>query len=176
MSVVDPSLVSPPVVAAPTASVAGRHVPWTDVVVGVGLVTLIAVRLAAVDATAWGWYESLRRPSWAVAMPVLLGFGWFVVVVSSSAAAWLATRRSDQQALVVPWVIQAALLAAWVWLLFWNGSIVRALAVSFLLVVAASVTTAGFLRTSRAAGALMIPALVWSALALAITGGLAVLN
>jgi tryptophan-rich sensory protein len=167
MSVVDPRVLAP--------SVARPHVEAPDVAIAGALVALVAVRLAAVDSVAWSWYESLRRPSWASAMPLLLGLGWFVVIVSSAVGAWVVTRR-DRPSLLLAWVVHAALLVAWVWVLFWNGSLTHALGVSFLLVIAASVATAGFLRASRLAGALMVPALVWSVAALVITGGLAVLN
>ena len=169
MSVVDPSLLVREPVRRP-------HVHWPDAAIGGALVGLVAVRLAAVDPVAWSWYESLRRPSWAVAMPVLLGVGWLVISLASAAAAWIVVRRTEHRGVLIAWAAQVGLLLAWLWLLFWNGSLVRALVAAFALTVIAAVTVAGFVRVSRVAGALMIPALVWSAAALSITGGLAVLN
>jgi tryptophan-rich sensory protein len=62
------------------------------------------------------------------------------------------------------------------WLVFWNGNLTRGLLAAVLLVVVAAVTSVGFARVSRAAGALMIPSIAWAAAVTLLTGGLVVLN
>ena len=145
------------------------------------LVGSIAILGAAwIDTGRASWYQSLDKPGFAGSAPVVLGLGWTAVCAAMAVGVWLVAprrdRRRDVTGAFVACVAQVVLLLGWVWTFFVGHRLERAFVVTIALIVASTLTVAAFGRISRAAGALMVPALVWAVAVASLTGGLIVLN
>jgi tryptophan-rich sensory protein len=142
-----------------------------------GLIAWLAACFAAAaiggiaSIQAASFYAELVRPEWA---PPATWFGpvWTVLYTLMGIAAWLVWRvggfRAARSALTV-FLVQLALNALWSWLFFrWMlGALAFVeIVLLWLLIVA---TLAGFWRISRAAGALLVPYLLWVGFATALS-------
>lgn len=137
----------------------------------------IAVGAAAVvgglaaGRAAPGYYETLDRPSWSPPAGVFAPV-WSVLYVSMATAAWLVARegleRDDVRLALGLFGTQLVLNAAWTPLFFGaqRPGLAAADIVALLVVLAATVVA--FWRVRPAAGALMVPYLVWVAFATAL--------
>lgn len=127
-------------------------------------VTFVAAGIgAAASVEAASFYRGLALPAWA---PPGWVFGpvWTVLYALMAVAAWLVWRiagfRAARGALTL-FLVQLALNAGWSWLFFgWHlGALAFAdVVVLWLLVVA---TLVAFWRRRAAAGALLLPYLLW---------------
>lgn len=117
------------------------------------------------------WYPELTKPSFTppdLAFPVV----WTLLYVMMAVAAWLVWRRGGwtrARGALSLWGLQLALNLAWTYLFFGLRSPGLALleAVALLLVLVA--TLVAFDRYSRAAAWLLVPYLLWTAYAIALT-------
>ena len=142
-----------------------------------GLIAWLAVCFAAAaigavaSIQAASFYAQLVRPEWA---PPAAWFGpvWTALYTLMGVAAWLVWRvggfRAARMALTV-FLVQLALNALWSWLFFrWKlGALAFAeIVLLWLLIVA---TIVGFWRIRKAAGALLVPYLLWVGFATALS-------
>lgn len=147
--------------ATPTADPPRR--PWLGLLGWLGLTYFAAAIGTVASAKASAFYAELARPAWAPPAGIF-GPVWTLLYTLMAWAAWLVWRaggyRAARRAL---WLYgsQLALNALWSWLFF----VARWGAVAFfelVILIAVVATTAGaFLQIRRAAGALMLPYLVW---------------
>jgi benzodiazapine receptor len=111
-----------------------------------------------------GLYEELNRPGWAPPGGVF-GPVWTVLYVTMAAASWLVARegleRSDVRVALGLFTAQLALNAAWTPIFFGAGQVSAAAIEIVALAVVLAATVVAFWRTSRLAGALMVPYLAW---------------
>lgn len=117
--------------------------------------------IASVDAPTF--YAQLQRPGWAPPGAVF-GPVWTALYLLMAIAAWLVWRRAGfagARLALTLFVIQLALNALWSWLFFaWHlGG--PAFADILLLWLAIVATTLAFWRQHPAAGALLVPYLLW---------------
>lgn len=133
-----------------------------------------AVAAAAVGATASlqapAFYLTLTRPAFAPP-PWIFGPVWTVLYILMAVSAWLVSSvdAPARRPALVLWWIQLAVNAAWTWLFFaWHSGVwaLVDIAVLFALVVALVVA---FWRIRRAAGAMLVPYLLWVGFATALT-------
>lgn len=139
--------------------------------VGWAALTFVAAGVGGVAArNARGFYASLDRPAWAppgwLFAPV-----WAVLYLSMAAAAWLVSRADAPGrgwALGV-FVVQLAANALWTWLFFaWRRG-GWAFAEVLVLWALVALTVAAFWGLRPAAGALLVPYLLWVSFATALT-------
>jgi tryptophan-rich sensory protein len=143
----------------------------------VALVSCVAACFAAAGigsvATARSvstWYQELAKPPFS---PPDWVFGpvWTVLFVMMAVAAWLVWRRRGLRGGAVPLTlfgVQLALNAAWSWLFFGFQLPGVAFVELIVLWVAIAATLVAFWRTSRAAGLLLAPYLLWVSFAAAL--------
>lgn len=127
--------------------------------------------LAASFVAAWTgmrflpgpWYAALEKPEWtppnAVFPPV-----WTALYLMMAVAAWLVWRRGGfaaARAALVLYLVQLGLNAAWSYLSFGLHRLDIAFYDIVALWLAIVLVTVMFWRRSRAAGALMVPYLLW---------------
>jgi tryptophan-rich sensory protein len=131
------------------------------------LVFIVAAIGAAASAQATSFYGQLVQPAWA---PPAWVFGpvWTVLYVLMAVAAWLVWRSggfSQNRWALGFFVVQLVLNALWSWLFFgwrlggWAFTDILALLGSL------AITIVLFWRVRPAAGALLIPYLLWVAFA-----------
>lgn len=133
----------------------------------IGLVGWLLVSFAA----AWigsrympgAWYASLAKPAWtppnALFAPV-----WTVLYVLMGVAAWLVWKRAGFRGAGIAlalFVLQLILNALWSYVFFGLNRIFAAFLDIVVLWAVILVVTVLFRRKVRAAGALMLPYLVW---------------
>lgn len=117
------------------------------------------------------WYPNLAKPAFTppdLAFPIV----WTLLYIMMAVAAWLVWRRSDwgrTRGALALWGLQLALNLAWSYLFFGLRSPSLALleAVGLMLVLVA--TLVAFDRHSRVAAWLLVPYLLWTAYAIALT-------
>ncbi|HEX4085126.1 MAG TPA: TspO/MBR family protein [Chthoniobacteraceae bacterium] len=106
------------------------------------------------------WYEKLRKPSWNPP-EWLFGPVWTFLYASMGVAAWLVWERDGWIAGMWLFLAQLGFNGLWMWLFFG----LRSPALSFLdniaLWLAITGTIAAFWRVHAAAGALLLPCLLW---------------
>lgn len=124
--------------------------------------------IASVQAAMF--YQQLAQPSWAPPSSIF-GPVWSVLYALMGIAAWLVWRQGGwrrQRGVLVLFVIQLAVNAAWSWLFFgWHrGALAFAdIVLLWLLIVA---TLFAFWRVRAVAGALLVPYLCWVSFAMAL--------
>lgn len=133
---------------------------------GISFITAGIGAFASIDAA--DFYAQLARPAWA---PPAWVFGpvWTTLYFLMGLAAWLVWRRGGFAAArgaLSLFLLQLALNALWSWLFFaWHlGGAAFADIVLLLLILLATLIT--FWRTQAAAGALLVPYLLWASFAL----------
>jgi tryptophan-rich sensory protein len=109
------------------------------------------------------WYLGLKKPAWN---PPAWVFGpvWTTLYAMMAVAAWLVWQRGGfaaQRRSLLLFLVQLLLNAAWTPLFFGLHLPGIAFAELLMLWVAIAATLAVFLRSSRAAGLLLAPYLVW---------------
>lgn len=142
-----------------------------------GLIAWLAVCFVAAaiggiaSIQAASFYAQLVRPEWA---PPATWFGpvWTTLYTLIGIAAWLVWRVGGwaaARAALTLFLVQLALNALWSWLFFrWKlGSLAFAEVVVLWLLIAATLTV--FWRIRKAAGALLLPYLLWVGFATALT-------
>ncbi len=112
---------------------------------------------------AGGFYAELTRPDWAPP-PWLFGPVWLCLYAMMAVAAWRVWRRhgfGGARVALSLFMLQLAFNAAWSWLFFaWRHGGLALLDI-VLLMVSLTVTLIAFWRADRAAGALLLPYLLW---------------
>ena len=110
------------------------------------------------------WYESLQRAPWTppdLAFPIV----WTILYALIAVSGWLLFLQSSRLPKVL-WVVQLLLNAAWSWLFFgehWVGlALFDIVALGLVLAILIPVAIA---QGQRAAGFMLVPYLVWIALA-----------
>lgn len=117
------------------------------------------------------WYPALTKPSFTppdLAFPVV----WTLLYVMMAVAAWLVWRRSGwtrARGALGLWGLQLALNLAWTYLFFGLRSPGLALLEAVVLLLVLMATLVAFDRHSRAAVWLLVPYLLWTAYAIALT-------
>lgn len=126
------------------------------------------------------WYGSLERPGWT---PPSWVFGpvWTLLYLLMGIAAWRVWAahgfgdRGARRALVL-FLAHLLLNAAWTWI-FFGMHLLTAAAVEIVVLWAAIVALVVlFFRLDRAAGALLLPYLLWVSYAATLSIGFAVMN
>jgi tryptophan-rich sensory protein len=143
----------------------------------IGLIAWLAVCFVAAaiggvaSIQAASFYAQLVRPEWA---PPAAWFGpvWTTLYTLMGIAAWLVWRVGGfaaARAALTLFLVQLALNALWSWLFFrWKlGALAFAEVVVLWLLIAA--TLAAFWRVRKAAGALLLPYLLWVGFATALS-------
>lgn len=141
-------------------------------------ITFVAAFIGArASIGAPSFYQQLERPDWA---PPSSAFGpvWTVLYILMAIAAWLVWRKrgeSNNVALTL-YIVQLVLNALWTFTFFkWqSGALAFGVIVALWLLIIA--TLLAFWRTSRPAGALLVPYLLWVTYAAALTWSLWRLN
>lgn len=135
------------------------------------LIVWIAIPLAA---GAFGsrfapgdWYEALQKPSWN---PPGWVFGpvWTTLYILMGIAAWIVWRTAEGTARYLPlglFLAQIVLNGLWSYLFFGLERPGAAFAEIVVLLVFISLTLVAFWRVRPAAGALLVPYLLWVAFA-----------
>jgi len=150
------------------------------------IVAAVLLGGVAILGTAWidtarnSWYAGLSKPKYTGGAPTVLGLGWTAVCASAAVAVWLLAQRRDRRrdsiGALVAFLVQLALLLAWVWTFFVGQAIAHSFLVTLVLTVASTLTVVAFGRISKLAGVLMVPALAWAVAVAGLAGGLTVLN
>jgi benzodiazapine receptor len=147
-----------------------------------GLVGWLALCFAAaslgVICMPGDWYAQLRKPSWN---PPTWIFGpvWTALYTMMALAAWLVWKRAGLAAQRVPlalFLLQLIFNALWSPLFFGLKNPALAFVDIVLLWLALLATLVVFWRTSRLAGALLVPYLAWVSFAAALNYALWQLN
>lgn len=151
-----------------------RRTVWIQ---AIGLVAWLTASFAAAavgavaSASAGTFYQSLTRPAWAPP-GWLFGPVWSVLYLLMGIAAWLVWRshgwRRARVALSL-FLVQLGVNALWSWLFFAWRLGAASFAEVIVLWVLVAWTLVAFWRVRRAAGALLIPYLLWVGFATALT-------
>jgi benzodiazapine receptor len=141
------------------------------------IATGVAGGFASTDAREF--YAQLARPAWAPPAQVF-GPVWTLLYLIMGFAAWCVWRARGRFALarlpLTLFFVQLAVNALWSWLFFrWRlgGPALFDVALLWMLLVA---TVAAFWQVRRLAGLLMLPYLLWTAYATALTAAVWRLN
>lgn len=136
-----------------------------------------ALGALATDPGPGSWYASLNKPAFNPP-PWLFGPVWITLYTLMAIAAWRVWRGDapGRRGALILFGIQLALNAAWTPTFFGLEQIGAALAVICALLVALGLTIAAFWRVDRVAGGLLIPYLLWSGFATALTASILALN
>ena len=123
--------------------------------------------VASVDAASF--YAQLTKPAWAPAASVF-GPVWSALYALMGVAAWLVWRSPGPKGVALgSFGAQLAANALWSWLFFaWHRGALAAVEVLVLLALIVA-TIAAFWGTSRLAGLLLVPYLVWVSFASVLT-------
>ena len=127
------------------------------------VVLCLAASGTALFVSPGGWYASLRKPSWNPP-PWLFGPVWTLLYVMMAVAAWLVWREGGwkRQSRPLGWFIfQWFLNLLWTPLFFGMHRAGLAFIDIVLLWGAISGTLMLFWRVRKAAGALLVPYLIW---------------
>lgn len=156
----------------------GRH-QWWFLLLSLVVVAAVGVLGAIASSEAGDFYSRLVKPSWAPPAGVF-GPVWSALYLMMGIAAWLVWRaRGRMSAVRLPMLLYAAQLLCnvlWTWLFFrWHlgGLALLDVSVLWLLILA---TLVHFWLVKPAAGALLIPYLLWVAFATALTAAVWRLN
>lgn len=155
---------------------------WKD---AIALVASLVVCLAAADLGAWftfqslaTWYAELKKPAfqppgWVFA-PV-----WTALYVAMAVAAWLVWRQRNRTPALYPLLLfatQLSLNVAWSYSFFYLRRPELALADIILLWLAIAATMSAFWNSSRVAGWLLLPYLLWVSFAAVLNYSIWTLN
>jgi len=133
---------------------------------------LLLVIVAAVAAGAYyftrnsvgTWYAELSKPAFTPSY-VMCGVVWTLLYVLMAVAMWLVWRAEEDPGQITPpqtmWLAQLVLNLGWMVIFFALREPGLALAEIILFWSALLATTFVFFRMSRAAGALMVPCVLW---------------
>lgn len=132
---------------------------------------LLAGVIGGVATRPGEWYASLDKPAWT---PPGWIFGpvWTILYLMMGVAAWLVWERRGTgraEAALTLFVVQLALNALWSWLFFGWHRIDLAVVEILILWLLIAATLSAFVRVRRAAGALLVPYLLWVSFAGALT-------
>ena len=133
------------------------------------LVAFAAAALGAIASVdAQSFYAQLTKPTWAPPAGVF-GPVWSVLYALMAISAWLVWRSRSSRTAFVLFFGQLAANALWSWLFFaWHQGALAAVEVLVLLALIAA-TLKTFWQSSRLAGALLLPYLLWVGFASALT-------
>lgn len=136
----------------------------------IGLIIFIAICLGAggLGAIATtpeidGWYKTIEKPTWN---PPAYVFGpvWTTLFVMMAVAGWRVWKPAGFKAARMPltlFAVQLVLNVAWSWVFFHFHQPGWAFAEIVVLWLAIVATTIAFFKTSKTAGWLMVPYLMW---------------
>ncbi len=139
---------------------------------------IVIVALVALSAsfgaryTPGAWYEALNKPWWTpdngVFAPV-----WTLLYLSIAGAAWLVWRRVGwRHVAIIVFCVQLILNAAWSYLFFGRHRIDLAFYEILALWLSVLLMLITFWRVRTAAGAMLIPYLLWVAFAAVLNFGI----
>jgi tryptophan-rich sensory protein len=146
---------------------------WVALCLGVSAIGGAITRTSVLD-----WYQGLSKPwfnppDWVFA-PV-----WISLFILMGVSAWLVWRRTGfgrGQLPLASFGVQLALNLAWSLLFFGLRSVGWALVEIVVLWMAILTTVIGFYRVNALAGLLLVPYLLWSSFAVALTAAIWWLN
>jgi len=124
------------------------------------------------------WYATLRKPSWTPPNQVF-GPVWTALYLMMGFAAWLVWRKQSGRSAALPlllFVNQLFLNALWSPLFFGFHRPGVALADLLLLWPILALTMLVFFRSSKAAGYLLLPYLLWTTFATALNAAIFIMN
>jgi translocator protein len=155
----------------------GSVLKSTGALLGFLLLTFCAPALGAFSMPG-AWYATLNKPSWN---PPAWIFGpvWTLLYLSMAIAAWWVWRQGGwklQSGALRLYGVQLVLNAIWTPLFFGLHRPGWAFVEILLLLTAVVATTRAFWRTSRFAGALLVPYVLWVSFASVLNGTLWWLN
>lgn len=138
--------------------------PW----VALALFILVCLAAGAIGSvfTAMSrdtWYAALRKPAWTPPDPVF-GPVWTTLYVAMAIAAWLVWRRLGFVAGALPlslFAVQLALNVTWTAIFFGLRAPAAAFVQIVILWILILATLLAFWRVRPAAGALLLPYLLW---------------
>ncbi len=160
----------------PDRSSDGTSAPWPALVGFVGLSLLLgAANAAAIPASSQSWLLALLRPPGTLPAG-LLAPAWAALSLPSGFGAWLAWRRPGHRGALLLWGWHLLACAAWMQCFLGWRLPAPALAASLVLVLLAGLAAAAFARLRAAAGALLLPTLVWTCYGAYVTAGIWWLN
>jgi tryptophan-rich sensory protein len=141
-------------------------------------VGVLAIGGAITRTSVSDWYQGLSKPwfnppNWVFA-PV-----WTSLFILMGVSAWLVSRRTGfgRGRRPLAWFgVQLALNLAWSFLFFGLRSVGWALVEIVVLWIAILTTVIGFYRVNALAGLLLVPYLLWSSFAVALTAAIWWLN
>lgn len=127
------------------------------------LTVLAAFAAAGFEAGSW-YYVDLHKPEWAPAH-WLLAVAWAVAYLFAAGAAWQAwlSEHYDRIKAIVAWLVLIGMNVAWSFLYFGLHRPGWAWLLMCLALALAVYCMATFRRISNAAGALMLPYVLWIA-------------
>jgi len=148
----------------------------------IGLIVWLAVTFAAASFGSLfrpgAWYEALAKPSWTPPNSVF-GPVWTALYLLMGVAAWLVWRQAGYRASATAlrlYLGQLALNALWSALFFGLRSLLGSALEIVLLWTGILATTIVFWKSSRAAGLLLVPYLLWVSYATALNWAIWALN
>ncbi len=117
-------------------------------------------------ASLGSWYDGLRKPGWTPSGS-RIGLIWTVLYLLMGLAAWVVWREAGFSPILAwtAFAVQLALNVAWSALFFGIRNLPAAFAELLALWVAILVTLLAFAAISPVAGLLLVPYLIWVAIA-----------
>ena len=145
---------------------------WSALALSLLLVIVVAALGAWASINAQSFYAGLIKPTWAPP-PGVFGPVWSVLYLLMGIAAWLVWRSAGSIAqaadALLLYGLQLLLNALWSWLFFrWQLGLLAVIEVC-LLWLTIWFTLLLFWRSSRTAGLLLLPYLLWVAFATGLT-------
>ena len=145
---------------------------WSTLALSLLLVLVVAALGAWASINAQAFYAGLIKPAWAPP-PGVFGPVWSVLYLLMGIAAWLVWRSAGGIAqaadALLLYGLQLLLNALWSWLFFrWQLGLLAVIEVC-LLWLTIWFTLLLFWRSSRTAGLLLVPYLLWVAFAAGLT-------
>jgi translocator protein len=134
----------------------------------VAAVAVVALLGNLAAASAAEQYAALERPAWAPPS-WLFGPAWTVLYLTIAVSGWLVWRRTGLSRVLVPYLVQLVLNAAWTPLFFGAGRYDLAAIGIVLLWLAIGATVLAFRRVHAAAAWLLVPYWAWVTYATALT-------
>jgi benzodiazapine receptor len=150
------------------------------VLAGLLLASFLVAFVGGLASTAGvdGWYAAAAKPPWTPPN-WLFGPVWTVLYTAMAGAAWLVWRRWGWHGATLAlllYAVQLLLNALWTPLFFGAELLWLGLAVITALDLVLAATVVAFFQRHRAAGALLVPYLLWALYATTLNAGVAYLN
>jgi translocator protein len=131
---------------------------------GLFIAATAAAAVTGSKFTPGPWYDTLKKPSWTPP-PLVFPIVWTTLYIMIAIAGWKAWQSQGFGPLVVLWIAQLVINAAWSYIMFGRKQIGSALAdVSLLWLVVAAFTVMAW-PVNQTASLLFVPYLIWVSIA-----------